>query len=135
MLPLLVALYRFGRSIRLALKDPEFEALLTLLIIVLASGTLFYHDIEGWRWLDSFYFSVITLTTVGYGDLTPHTDLGKIFTMVYLFIGIGTLFGFINIMTRHTVEQSKERPLSIIPGLWPSRKAVEEETDKMAGVR
>ncbi len=60
------------------------------------SGTIIYHYVEGWRWIDSFYFSVITLTTVGYGDMSPQTDFGKIFTAFYVIIGIGILLGFIN---------------------------------------
>jgi len=111
MIPLLITFYRFGRSIKIALKDPAFEALLTLLVILISSGTLFYHDVEGWRWLDALYFSVVTITTVGYGDLSPHTDIGKVFTMVYLLVGIGVLLGFVNLITHHTVEQSIENPL------------------------
>ncbi len=43
------------------------------------------------RWLDRLYFCVITLATVGYGDFSPKTDLGMIFAMLYIFIGIGLL--------------------------------------------
>ena len=117
LIPLFATLYRFGRSIRTGLADPEFKALLLLLIVILASGTLFYHEIEGWRWLDSLYFSVITITTVGYGDLTPHTDIAKIFTMVYLFVGIGVLFGFVNLVAKHAVEENKNQPF-IPRSLW-----------------
>jgi voltage-gated potassium channel Kch len=130
LLPLFATLYRFGRSIRSGLNDPEFEALLLLLIVILCSGTLFYHDIEGWSWLDSLYFSVVTITTVGYGDLTPHTPIGKIFTMVYLLLGIGILFTFVGLIARHAVEENKDKPF--IP-FW-TRGGSEPEADKVATI-
>jgi voltage-gated potassium channel len=46
--------------------------------------------------LDAFYFSVITLTTVGYGDLSPTTPISKIFTVIYILLGISILLAFIN---------------------------------------
>jgi hypothetical protein len=58
-------------------------ALSTLLI-----GTFFYHWMEGWSYLDSLYFCVVSLGTVGYGDLTPSTPVAKLFTIVYLINGI-----------------------------------------------
>lgn len=56
---------------------------------VIAIGTVFYRFVEDMSWIDSLYFSVITLTTVGYGDLAPTTTAGKVFTMVYVLVGIG----------------------------------------------
>jgi hypothetical protein len=106
MFTFLYTFYRFGRSIRAALNDPEFEVLLTLVVLVLGLGTVFYHGVEGWGYLDSLYFCVVTLGTVGFGDFAPHTDAGKIFTVVYMFVGIGILFGFINKMAHHTVQEN-----------------------------
>ncbi|MFV0301364.1 MAG: potassium channel family protein, partial [Paracoccus sp. (in: a-proteobacteria)] len=44
---------------------------------------------EGWSWLDSIYFSVITISTIGYGDITPKTDAGKVITIFYVLCGLG----------------------------------------------
>jgi voltage-gated potassium channel len=54
--------------------------------------------------LDSLYFSVITLTTIGYGDLTPSTAAGKIFTILYVFIGLGLILGFLNAIAARSTE-------------------------------
>ena len=63
--------------------------------ITLCTGTVFYHAAEGWGWIDSLYFSVITLATVGYGDFTPKTLGGKVFTIGYLAAGVTILANFI----------------------------------------
>jgi voltage-gated potassium channel len=97
MVAFLLMLNYFGRILRFAWRDPAFRFLLVATSFVLLLGMLFYHSVEGWRWLDSLYFSVITLATVGYGDFAPKTDLGKVFTMIYVLIGIGLL---VSIFTR-----------------------------------
>lgn len=51
-------------------------------------GTLLFHRLEPWTWIQSFYFSVVTITTVGYGDLTPSSDLSRLFTAIYLLVGV-----------------------------------------------
>ena len=67
------------KSIISFLKDKSYRNLLFTTNFFIALGTVVYHYIEGWSWLGSLYFSVITLTTIGYGDFSPQTDLGKIF--------------------------------------------------------
>ena len=49
-------------------------------------GTAFYWAAEDWSLIQSLYFSVVTLTTVGYGDLTPTSDYTRIFTVIYILI-------------------------------------------------
>lgn len=56
---------------------------------LIAVAAVFYRLIEGWLLLDSLYFLVVTIATVGYGDLAPHTALGKFFTICFIFGGIG----------------------------------------------
>ncbi|TVP86535.1 MAG: two pore domain potassium channel family protein [Alkalicoccus sp.] len=94
MVSFLMVLSRMLRGIGRGMKDPEFQVLLTLMVFTLFSGTIFYSTVEGLRVFDAFYFSVITLSTVGYGDFSPQTDFGKLFTVVYIFTGIGLLMAF-----------------------------------------
>jgi hypothetical protein len=82
-------------------------------LAVLGAGAIFYHFVEDLKWLDAFYFCTITLTTVGYGDITPHTDAGKLFTMLYVLIGIGIIATFANLlikqsMIRRQLKKSKK---------------------------
>jgi hypothetical protein len=68
-----------------------FRYLAGLALVALGIGTVVYHFIEEWTWVDSFYFSSVTLTTVGFGDLTPTSDFSKIFTVFYIFGGISLI--------------------------------------------
>ncbi|MBX4196169.1 potassium channel family protein [Candidatus Pacearchaeota archaeon] len=83
----------------------EFQIILGSALSVLAIGTVIYHFVEHWTWLDSLYFSVVTLATVGYGDLSPHTAAGKIFTMIYIITGIGIILEFVNALTKRRIER------------------------------
>ena len=79
---------------------------------VLIIGAVFYHLVEKLKWLDAFYFSTITLATVGYGDIVPHTDLGKFFTIFYVLVGIGIIATFANLLIRSSAarrEMKQER--------------------------
>ncbi len=83
------------------LKDKEYRELLYTTIFLIVLGTVAYHYLENWSWIDSIYFSVVTLTTVGYGDFSPQTDAGKIFTIFYIILGIGIILSFINTVYVH----------------------------------
>ena len=63
--------------------------LAVLLAIVL--GTFVFHTIEGWSILDSLYVTSQTVTTVGFGDLTPKTTFGRAFATVFMLVGVGVV--------------------------------------------
>jgi voltage-gated potassium channel Kch len=77
--------------------------------VLLASGTIFYTNVEGWTVLDALYFCVATLTTVGYGDLAPTTAVGKIFTIMYILGGIGVLVGFVSKVGEQQTRDRRRR--------------------------
>lgn len=75
---------------------------------VLLVGTLAYHWLEGWSYLDALYFCVITLATVGYGDLTPTTPIAKAFTIFYVINGVVILlsvFDRIRVVRSQRIEE------------------------------
>lgn len=90
------------------LKDKHYRSLLMASLFVLFGGALAYHYLEGWSYIDSLYFAAITLSTVGYGDFSPQTDLGKLFTIVYIGIGVGLILAFINTVYQHFRETRQQ---------------------------
>jgi voltage-gated potassium channel len=73
------------------LRDKESRLVIYWVLAVLVLGTLVYHWLEGWSYLDALYFCVISLATIGYGDLAPTTPEAKIFTIIYVINGIAIL--------------------------------------------
>jgi hypothetical protein len=95
MISFILTLRRMLKAFFKLIKDKEFQVLLSLTAMILLSGTLFYSSVEGFSLIDSLYFSVATLTTVGSANLEPSTDFGKIFTIIYMISGIGIMLGLI----------------------------------------
>ena len=78
-------------------------------ILVLATGTIFYHLVEKFTWINAYYFSVTTLSTVGYGDIYPTTDAGKLFTTIYIFAGVGIFTAFLTLTVKRQGQAAKRR--------------------------
>jgi voltage-gated potassium channel Kch len=88
------------QEVRTTLTKYQFGILGFISLSTLVVGTFAYHSIEKLSWVDSLYFSTITLTTIGYGDITPKTDIGKLFTVFYVIIGIAIIGAFVNAIIR-----------------------------------
>lgn len=82
-------LLELGLGLRAAFGSARVRLLLLLTATLIGTASIAYHYVEGWRWLDSIYFSVITIATIGYGDIVPKTDPGKIITVIYVLCGLG----------------------------------------------
>ncbi len=67
-------------------------------------GTLGYHWISDYRWFDAFYMTVITVATVGYGEIQPLNDEGRAFTAVLIFISFGTFAYAVSAITKFVVD-------------------------------
>lgn len=80
--------------------------LLQILIsgLLLAGGTIGFHLIEGWSLFDGLYMTVITLATIGYGEVRPLTDEGRVFTMILIVIGVIMVGYLISNLTKALIE-------------------------------
>jgi len=79
--------------------------------LMITVGAVLYHWLEGWSWIDSFYFVVVTLTTIGYGDFAPTTSLTKLITIFYGLNGVILLLMMFEVVrtNRHwTIEDPPE---------------------------
>lgn len=87
----------------------QFIAIGVATCAILAVGTVFYRIVEHLSWVDSFYFCSITLTTIGYGDIVPHSDASKLFTVLYSFLGIGIMATFANLIIKNATARRHYR--------------------------
>lgn len=85
------------------------KVLIPLFLTFVGIGVVFYHFTEKWSWFDSLWFTIITIATIGYGDFVPHTAIGKIFTMLYVFIGIGLFVFVANTFLRYQALRRMEK--------------------------
>jgi voltage-gated potassium channel len=86
-----------------------YRYLVGVTVALIAGGTVFYHAVEKFSWLNAYYFCVVTLTTVGYGDIVPKTALGKIFTTFYIMLGVGVITTFFGVTVRRRGEKVRAR--------------------------
>ncbi|MCV2872870.1 potassium channel family protein [Defluviimonas sp. WL0050] len=107
MISFFLTLIRLIKALVRGLRDPEFRAVVILAMLLILSGGLFYRWAEGWTFLDAIYFSVITLSTVGYGDLYPVTPIGKVFTIMYILVGIGVFVTLVTLMAKALLIDTK----------------------------
>lgn len=91
--------------------DPDSRPIFLWAAFTIIVGSVLFHWLEGWSWLDAVYFSVITLTTVGYGDLTPTHPLSKLLVIFYVINGIVVLlalFDQIRMVRGRDIREAEE---------------------------
>ncbi|MGI9539565.1 MAG: potassium channel family protein [Miltoncostaeaceae bacterium] len=97
-----------GRSLVRVGRDPDTRNILVASGLLLLSGMVLFRFIEDLGWLDALYFSFITLATIGYGDIAPTTELGKIVTILYSIAGLGILAALISAIGSHSGRRSRD---------------------------
>ena len=105
---LILAFRRLAKAVFRAFEDPEFHTLVILMLVLLITVTMLYVLHEGWSVIDAMYCCVMTMSTIGYGDFTPTSDLSKIFTIVYSLITIGVFVGVVSKLAHAMLVRSHQ---------------------------
>jgi voltage-gated potassium channel len=74
------------------------------LLALVAGGTAGYHFIEGWPWFDGFYMVVITISTIGFNEVHPLSQAGRVLTIVVIICGVGLLALLFGALTQMLLE-------------------------------
>ncbi|MDO8260858.1 MAG: potassium channel family protein [Candidatus Magasanikbacteria bacterium] len=92
-------------------------AAVSALLLLIFLGTMAYHWLETWSWTQSFYFTVSTLATVGYGDLHPTSDGSRLFTAFFILAGVSIAVAALSVIgssyidnrTRYIMKENRKR--------------------------
>ena len=100
--------------------------LIAVVVSIVIVGTIFFRFVEGWSWLNSYFFSVVTLSPVGYGSLVPSTAAGEIGTTVFIFLGLGVVAVAIQHFGQFAIRKHSETSRILRSGgeasEWPVKK-------------
>ncbi|KAJ4704088.1 Two-pore potassium channel like [Melia azedarach] len=116
-------------------SEVRFKQILMFLAAYLGAGTvcffLIMNQIEGVKTngiLDAIYFSVVTMTTVGYGDLVPHTTLAKLLACIYVFTGMAMVGLILGKAADYLVEKQE---IVLVRAMYKMEKAGSDEVLKV----
>ena len=120
--------------------EPEGRGLILGFIGIITAGTIFYATFEDWSLVSALYFTVVMLTTVGFGDLHPTTDFTRMITVVFIVVGVAFILGFLNFIMSRTMQRraeekfGKEINIGLVPAvevkpIEESPKTGSEEAD------
>ncbi len=87
----------------------QLSATMGLLIVMIGIGTVLFRSLEDWTWVQSFYFTVVTLTTVGYGDLAPSSDVSRLATALFILVGVAIVVSALSIVGNMVHSKSRRR--------------------------
>ena len=95
---------------------------LAAMVAVMALGAFGVMRLEDLSLVDAVYFSVVTMSTVGYGDITPHSQMGKLLAMALILGGVGSFTGLVANATEWLVSRQarsvRQQKQSVVVGVF-----------------
>ncbi len=117
---------REGSGARLSMNPvKQLRVSLLVILLLIVVGTAGYMTIEGWHFLDALYMTVITVATVGFQEVHPLSDAGRVFTLVLVVVGVTILGYTVSKLAQSMFEGQFQRFLG--------RQKVEKTIDALKG--
>ena len=96
-----------------------------------ATGIAFYSNVEGWTWLQSAFFLTVTMSTVGYGDLSPSTWYSRAVTLLVILVGIVGVFNHVGDASEKLISPLIYRATQIIKRYVPDKQKISFQSDDL----
>ncbi len=107
----------------------RFRIYLLLLVAVMLIGSLGFMKLEGLSLLDAIYMNVVTISTVGYGDIQPHGTISKLLVIFVIVMGVGSFIGVISNATELMIHRSEKKrqqeKINVVIGVFFSEVGTE----------
>jgi voltage-gated potassium channel len=113
--------------------NAQLAAVFSTLMTLIAVGTVVYRYLEGWSWIDSFYFTVCTVTTVGYGDIIPSTDVSRLFTAIYALAGVSLALASLGIVGTTYLANKQAKALGTARAADAEDETTKEDAEEAEG--
>jgi len=89
---------------RSAAPDIKLKVVIVSLVLLIVLGTVLFRFLEPFTWIQAFYFTVSTMTTVGFGDLIPSSDSTRLVAALYMLVSVSLYVSFITFLGSHLLE-------------------------------
>lgn len=105
-------LYRPLKKLKAVFNTDSFKYVLIITVLMILTGGVLIHFAEGMSIYDGIWWSFVTATTVGYGDISPNTPYGRIIAMILMLVGIGLIGTVTSTITSYFLNTSQKKSMS-----------------------
>ncbi len=105
--------------------ERRLKILIVVIVLIIAGGTVGYELIEKWSLLNSVYMTLITITTIGFGEVYDLSTAGRVFTIALIIVGVGSTFYALGLIFQMFLEGQ----IRSVLGRRKMRKEVQHQKD------
>ena len=99
---------KIQKSVKRFFKTNGFMYLVIVTVILVLLGAEIYSVAENTNYFDSIWWAIATTTTVGYGDISPHSEVGRFVAVILMLLGIGLIGSVTSTVTAFFVEEKND---------------------------